>query len=499
MVVFMEDNGRDDFDVFGSAALIEFELSQRPGTSIGPDCQLNRPPSDAEDELQKFREQLCTLEGENKYLRSVNERLDRQVKSVEDDRKKQKLLYEQESRQQHEGLKADLAFKDKEICDLTEKCKLLTDRLNQHLSTATTDKENAATSKPPPKLVHIEPRPTRKRPRPSSLGEGDRQPKHLTQPSNNNQPDSFSMLPSKENLVIACRSNAVLASKSSIDFIRGIMKNLVIAQQSNTWDDGCDEGLEPVCHEETSIMPRYEEPEPDETSSTDQLIAHDSPSFNLKLAFDSSSQPLSSNAHLSSHPDMNNSVFDCYNVEGATSNWSSLVLKSMLDMYDSGTDHPLCPSFFPVMFQPDLYCSNVDVSLMNFIENTLRSYYDLCRSLASSDLLFDENSEEIHPSDNCTSHRYSDGTKGNEEASGSSSSSCSGTSQPTSKPPPLSSSPSSMYSFSSCSSYTATSQGTETKTSSLQMISISRVFTVLNILNTLTKYSPDVSLLIITT
>ena len=143
-------------DALGTAALEVYELSQQvvdpiSNPIIETDFTLpqtnndtrtcNEPPfntslasfKEIPEKMDEVKDKLCTMDGENKILRSENEKLQHELRKKEDElqglflsHKKEKMMLEQQVKKEQQSYKSDLAFKDKEIQDLLEeKCKLL--------------------------------------------------------------------------------------------------------------------------------------------------------------------------------------------------------------------------------------------------------------------------------------------------------------------------------------------------------------------------------------
>ncbi len=377
MAAGKEEHDRDEFDSFGAAALFDYELSQVPRVAFSSSVS----PMTVEEESEscrKLREQLCTLEGENKYLRSVNDKLNRQLNTAEEEKKRLKMICEQESLRQCEAMKTNLAFKTNEIHDLNERCKHLNNLLQQQSSIDT---------RPSPRIV--EPRTTRKRPRPHSLEECEPNPKH-SQPvsvsENNNKAPTLN-----ENLIVACRSSAILTSEGGMHLIREVMKNLAISQPIKEASLVLGDGISTSQPETVSEPTRWEESEEEGCGSYQSV--RDSSSSEAKTESESSSQfELSSPKYLSSSIEVLSNVH--VTSDSSTTDVSSgVVLKNMLRMYESSACQYLSSSS---CLPADFDCGvNSSRSFLHFIEQSILSYHTLLRSLHSHDTSADSSFTQI--------------------------------------------------------------------------------------------------------
>ena len=467
MAAGKDEHDRDEFDSFGAAALFDYELSQIPRVAFSSSVS----PMTVEEESEscrKLREQLCTLEGENKYLRSVNDKINRQLNTAEEEKKRLKMICEQESRRQCEAIKTDLAFKTKEIHDLNERCKHLNNLLQQQSSTVHTTRLS-------PRIV--EPRTTRKRPRPHSPEECEPNPKHSQPVSDNNKVPTLN-----ENLIVACRSSAVLASEGGMHLIREVMRNLAISQPIKetplVWAGG-------VSQPETVSEPtRWEESE-EEGRGSDQSV-RDSSSLEVKTESESSSQ------FGSSSPDSSIEVLSNVHVTSdstTTDSYSGVVLKNMLRMYESSACQYLnTSSSLPADFDCGVSSSR---SLLHFIEQSILSYHTLLRSLQSHDSSADSSFTQIPELEDISTSSGStnSGSSNKSEYQNIDLQTLSPHSASFSPIPPSHTSCDSFFSQSTCSSSSSSTQGThqiKTKGS----VNVSQIFAILG---TLCKFSQSVS------
>ena len=376
----MARNEKDEFDVLGDAALIDYELSQVPNTRSEEGSQFDTSNDDsrANDDLMdngKLYEQLCTLKGENRYLRSTNEKLDFHVKNIDKENKAAKLMHEEESKRQHEAMNVNLAFKNKEIHDLTDKCRLLNDQLSQHVSTTSLGCENNGETFA--RKVHVE-RP-RKRTRPSSSYDNDELepsnhlPLSLLSGKHHSNP-VLSSLP--QWLIITCRTNAILASECNMNSIKQLIKSLVV-----------DKSLCDSEHQQHDFSHTLFE---DECSSSDSDELLDESSSDSKWSLNNSFQTLS---NMSSSKESvvsedlfnvisSNATVPCQSESDDCHNLSSYCLKSMFDVYDSNLQHANCLNSSMILL--DTVCSSTNAILLKFIEDSLYSFYNTVLSTANT-------------------------------------------------------------------------------------------------------------------
>ncbi len=351
-------NEQDEFDDFGHAALIDYELSQESNTGLGEDCQsgsfLEDDPSANDHDLHhtcsKLHEQLCTLKGENRYLRSMKERLDIEIKNIDKENKATKLTHEEESRRQQEVINVTLAFKNKEIQDLTDRCKQLSDQLSRRLTSA--ENNNEMFSK------KVEHRPARKRSRPSVCDSDDEKTivHSLVSERRSNSISSFS----PQSLTIACHTNAILASECGINCIKELIKSLATNKPLTEHEQ----------EQEVLLYDDYNKYNNDDSDSDES---------DTKWLFDSLSQCPSDKAEsFISEDSITNTP-----TPSQSDNDDLCFLKSMYDVYDTHLQHGNCLSSSVVL--SDTVCSN-NAEVLKFIEDSVHSFYNaVCLTLDTID------------------------------------------------------------------------------------------------------------------
>lgn len=398
--------GKDEFDEFGSVALMDYELSQAPNTisdTNSNDCNA----------IMKLQEQLCTMDGENKYLRSKNEKLDYHIRKVEEEKKKCLTAYEQQCTKQQEALKVDLAFKEKEILDLTQRCKILEERVTQQISSNTENGNVGGNPRPlaSSNRINIDVlRPPKKRPRPISMDANELIDQDMkipvVQPSNTTSYQSTCTQPVL-NVTVALHSNAVLASEGGIKLAKLLIKGHVVDQL--VCDSGCLD-IPAANGSTTSIVSgaRYDGYRSTAigTLANDRFL-NDSTSLESVLAQGrcvggSASFDVGIGGNWSSgKPEdciFNEFDKDCHGYTDMCSDSSVRILRSALSMHDSIL-HPHS-STSPCILHSLIKSFDSDISFLNFIENCMQRYHSFMESLSLSSVNNKTSEEESSSSGN---------------------------------------------------------------------------------------------------
>ena len=425
-----EHQERDEFDVLGQAALTDYELTQQAGTEVRYQSPLTSNSHNLDSAKERsdlvclsLQEQLCTLEGENKYLRTHNQKLELQLRDIEDSKLKYQVAFEQEALRHQESVKSDLAFKEKEIQDLKEKCCQLSERLKREqmsIETSTSSglpvcssgkhipltSENSfghfqkrelipnRTHLQPLNLSPSDPRPARKRPRKEENGNGELNTNEheLIGPFDWDGSSDKNREGIPGSLTFACHLTVALANEGETNLVKELIKRVlskhppcdctypnvsqaVVAEQSELME--CSEFESTVRSHESSC-------ESDLVSDTSHLSSESlssllssltpsvSPGDNQSLVESEESSSLTvcsdgSQVHVCSASDTNLSSFQAY-------------LANSLDISSSSVSPSLYNANSCALYSCGLENPIYDASVLKHIEKIIRQYYATIRS-----------------------------------------------------------------------------------------------------------------------